>query len=1332
MPPVDTTLPFQSELPENYKDPVNSTGKFSVLGEASDQVKSALAGIGSGAIHLFEGPAVVGASLLDLGLGTETASKVEHIFQNINVFDEAAKSRAIGRLVDTFVNLAIPEGEAFKLASTLTKEAFLAKKAGTYVNLENKALAEATKLTEASNLSKFGKTTAELTDAERIASFGAGVFGSGVAGGVMVGNVKDVGTIGDRLGGPTQLNRDEDATPGQELLNRIKFGSESALFNGVLGSTSSVINKLRDRNWMANPASKLDEFFFKKIIYPLRPGGAETAGLFDLTSKLKFRIGADSEEVQGIYQSAEKNVMNILNKQTPTQQKETLKDLNDLFLSGKPIENEKGIINFGEMDLTFQQKIIQRLKDLNASSEDIAGVLEKMNLGRNKFNDMLNLIDRENFNTSDFEKFKGFLKNDFQNYMGTTYQIFQPKNLLPMLNWKPAEDTINSIKNFFRETAAKKNVFLTDNELTYYIDKLVVPSQSARTVDPQLSLPSFMIKDNPLLEELAAGNKKITLSKLSETIPGFSDQQKQIFEAYLGKTQNPFLSMVKGTVALSETLNRNKFYQELIDLPNTQKQEILARFRQQGITPTPEQLEEQLIKNNVKPIMYDTAQEAAEAYKVGLDKVSTVKFPNSGITEAPITNPIEGKYTLKDIADSLGTSFATNKNWSTLNKIWNTFVILPKYTFQQAATVFNPFTQLRQISSNIEFLTNSGIIPTVDLFQRAIKFMSDPNTRRILSENGLQNASVLMGDIKNLERDLIGSTGNATEAVNFNQLLNNFNKKIASASTKAGDFYAKTDTVLKTMGFLAEEQRITEQMSKFGILDAGMISKEEIRKQALEVVKATMQNYNMTGSAIKLIGKTPFGSFASYPSEIIRTTTNSVERAIYELNYKVTMPDGSIVQPLRDIGMKRLTGTLATNLIMPTAAPVVFQSIFNISNDQLDALRRLALPNYLESSTILPMKDKDGNYKYINYSHWNAYEMTYRPIQGIFHAIAQGKEDNKGLMADFVNGLINSTKDMGAPFVSESMWTKTLTDLFHAKHGGEGLSEDGKQVFNPQDTIGNKFTSAMGFTFDSLNPFGLKQFTRLAKSFAPEGSEFGYDKYGNSSKAVDEIIGISGLRPIQVDLEKSLQFKVSQFEKENRQVGQLFTRNTLAGGPVTPEQITDAYINTNRALYNIKSELYNNLKAAKTLDIENTAFKNSTSRLGANELNTVMQGNFTPFNVSKNDIDLFKRISDKLGRSNPYDEANFAIQNIKQQLNNIKLNQGYFPTIENPFKIDILRPSLNAIQNIISSPPTPINPPVGQGNINTNASLGTGTVPGSNINPKTVAELNTINTVFRS
>jgi hypothetical protein len=1328
------------------------------------QVKSALAGVGSGAIHMIEGPAMVGASLLDLGLGTDAAAKVEHYFQNINVFDETAQKHAVGKLVDVFVNLAIPEATAFKLASGLTKEAFIAKRAGLYPEVGK--LSSASELAETANLAKFGKTSAELTDAERIASFGAGMFGSGVASGVMVGNVKDVGTIGDLLGGPTELNRNENLDPGQELLNRIKFGSESALFNGVLGSTSSVINKLRDRNWVSNPASKLDEFFFKKIIYNLRPGGAQPEALANLSMELAGKINADSRAVQNIYQSTEQNIKNILNKLTPDQQKNTLKNFNDLFLSGKPIENEKGIINFGELDKTKQQEILENLKSKGVNEEDIKNVFVKMDAGRDHFNNMLNLIDKNNFKNTDFDKFKDFIKNDFQNYMGTTYQIFQPKNLIPLFNWKPADDAVQGLKKLFYDTANQKNVNkvkdiliknnieitdeniikelqtqklkpLTDQQLNYYVDQLVPLNQSSKTIDPKLSFPSFIIEDNRALQEIAAKKEKITLSKFFDSLPqktieekNILEQQKKIFESYLGKTENPLLSLIKGTTTLSETINKNKFFQEIVDLPEKQKQDILIDFRQRGIKPTAEQLATEMSKRNVKPIVYDTAQDAANAFNVGIDKVSTINFPSLGVTEAAITNPIAGKYTLKDIAESLGTSFKENPNWSTLSKIYNTLFVLPKYAFQQAATVLSPFTQARQISSNIEFLTNSGIIPTYGLVKKASSFLANPENRRILNEAGLENSSVVLGDIKNIEKRIFGSSGNTTEAVNFNQTLNNINKLISKGTNFAQDFYAGTDTFLKTMGYLAEKEELEKAFAEQ--LKEGMISNKEIQNMALNVIKSTMQNYNMTGNFVRSLAKLPFGSFVSYPSEILRTTTNGVERSIYELTYKVTMPDGSVVKPLFNRGMQRLTGLLATNLIMPTAAVATMQTLYNVSQDELDALKRLALPEYLKNSTILPIKDKDGNYKYINYSHWNAYEMMYKPIQGVFNAVSQGKEDHKGIMGDFMKGLISSTKEMGSPFISESMWTKTFLDLFDASFGGEGLNQEGKQVFNPQDTLGNKFANTMEYTINSLNPFSMKQFTRLARSFAPEGSEFGYDKYGNSYKAMDEIFGITGLRPVQVDLGKSLQFKVSEFEKKNRQADQLFTRNTLAGGPVTPEQITDAYINTNRALYNIKGELYNNLKAAKTLNINDTTFKNSTARIGKNELNNLMQENFTPFNISKNDIIALQQISDKLGRSNPYEEANSVIQNIKQQLNGIKLNQGYFPIIENPFKSDILRPSLNAIQNIISSPPTPINPPVGQGNINTNASLGTGTVPGSNINPKTVAELNTINTVFRS
>ena len=74
-------------------------------------------------------------------------------------------------------------------------------------------------------------------------------LGAGDAEGVFVGDVEKVGTFGDLLGGPTKLQRtssDEEYDPGREVLNRIKFGTEGAVFSGVIGGVGLGYKKNRD------------------------------------------------------------------------------------------------------------------------------------------------------------------------------------------------------------------------------------------------------------------------------------------------------------------------------------------------------------------------------------------------------------------------------------------------------------------------------------------------------------------------------------------------------------------------------------------------------------------------------------------------------------------------------------------------------------------------------------------------------------------------------------------------------------------------------------------------------------------------------------------------------------------------------------------------------------------------------------------------------------------------------------------------------------------------------------------------------------------------------
>ena len=59
---------------------------------------------------------------------------------------------------------------------------------------------------------------------EKVKTFASGAGLGGLAEGVFVDDVTDVGSFGDLIGGPTKLER-ESNTPEDELLNRLKFNA---------------------------------------------------------------------------------------------------------------------------------------------------------------------------------------------------------------------------------------------------------------------------------------------------------------------------------------------------------------------------------------------------------------------------------------------------------------------------------------------------------------------------------------------------------------------------------------------------------------------------------------------------------------------------------------------------------------------------------------------------------------------------------------------------------------------------------------------------------------------------------------------------------------------------------------------------------------------------------------------------------------------------------------------------------------------------------------------------------------------------------------------------
>ena len=231
----------------------------------------------------------------------------------------------------------------------------------------------------------------------------------------------------------------------------------------------------------------------------------------------------------------------------------------------------------------------------------------------------------------------------------------------------------------------------------------------------------------------------------------------------------------------------------------------------------------------------------------------------------------------------------------------------------------------------------------------------------------------------------------------------------------------------------------------------------------------------------------------------------------------------------------------------------------------------------------------------------------------------------------------------------------------------------------------------------------IEPINRLTGNFGERGNE--YD-FGN------ELAGIAGMRRVEVDPEKSFNYKITDYKKGIRNSRNLFTSATLKGGPVTPKEIVDAYINSNRALYGVNRELYQDIEAAKILGMNNSALYDRMENRGERRAyNSLVDGEFRPLTISREVEELFDIRARELGIPNPFFQASMAIDSISNILSKTSLEGDLFPDLINPFDTSIIPDVVGQVNNMIS-PTANLGAGgggtgfVGQGNINIDPASG--------------------------
>ncbi len=207
--------------------------------------ESALAGVATGLWNIPKGIVSLGAEVFDLIGDTNTARDVEQWFDDVNPFDDEAEARTVGKIMTAIASIG---PVAVKGAQIGVQTAINVRKTQFAKDLAKRAV-KAKQDGKILNLSRIG----EKIMGPATSKLGGAVIGGGV-GEALVAD-EDIGTFADIARGtslePLAITMmDKETKEGRSeafrrLQNRLKFGTEGALFNLALIGAGTGIKNLR-------------------------------------------------------------------------------------------------------------------------------------------------------------------------------------------------------------------------------------------------------------------------------------------------------------------------------------------------------------------------------------------------------------------------------------------------------------------------------------------------------------------------------------------------------------------------------------------------------------------------------------------------------------------------------------------------------------------------------------------------------------------------------------------------------------------------------------------------------------------------------------------------------------------------------------------------------------------------------------------------------------------------------------------------------------------------------------------------------------------------------
>jgi len=302
---------------------------------------------------------------------------------------------------------------------------------------------------------------------------------------------------------------------------------------------------------------------------------------------------------------------------------------------------------------------------------------------------------------------------------------------------------------------------------------------------------------------------------------------------------------------------------------------------------------------------------------------------------------------------------------------------------------------------------------------------------------------------------------------------------------------------------------------------------EAIDEAAAWQIRNTYPTYSKVPEVIKNLRKLPFGNFVSFPAEMIRTTHNIVSIGLKEAT--------SSNAQLRQQGYRRLLGAFVTLGGAEKGVSALAQNLTGVTMDQVEAYKRSLSAPWDSRAAILPVNTwKDGKGKAINFSYFSPYDVVTQPVRAALKTLEEGtlKQQDADVVAfNLFLGADGPVRKLLDPFVSESIALERISDVIPSGilvGGRGGVTKTGKVVYSETDDGPTAFMKSLVHIIEGVQPTAI---TTGEKIIA--GVEKDIKRGGQPVSLQDELLALfSGVRIINVDVPKAMQFKITDYNKK--------------------------------------------------------------------------------------------------------------------------------------------------------------------------------------------------------